>query len=185
MGAGSTQRVVVLTRGTRITEWIYVVMMVGAPLSGRLADRLGPRRPILAGPAAYTLGLWMLSGIGPGSALLLDVLPGLLIFAVGAAAFTALLVAPTFGALDDSQQGMASAVNNTMGQLAGLLAIAILPVAAGLSGVSLSSPEFALGHGTALRIGAAIAAASTIVAAITFRSTHGRGARVEARTAQD
>lgn len=149
---------------------IYLVMMVGAPMAGRIADRIGNRGPILGGLAAYTFGLWMLGGIGPGSGLLPDVLPGILILALGMATFTVPLVAATFGALDQADQGVASGVNNAMGQLAGLLAIAILPALAGLSGVSLSDPEFALGHATAMRIAAGLAGAATLVAAMTFVS---------------
>jgi hypothetical protein len=40
-------------------------------------------------------------------------------------------------------QGIASGVNNTVGQLAGLLMIAVLPAVAGLSGQSFSDPVFA------------------------------------------
>lgn len=148
---------------------IYLVMMIGAPLSGRLADRIGTERPTLAGLAVYTVGLWMLSGLGRGSTLFRDVLPGILVLALGMATFTPPLVAATFGALDQSDQGVASGVNNAMGQLAGLLAIATLPAAAGLSGASLSGPDFAAGHSTALRISAGIAAVATAVAAITVR----------------
>lgn len=131
---------------------IYLVMMIGAPLSGRLADKIGPRGPILVGLAVYALGLCMLSSIGPGSALLPNVVPGILVLALGMATFTSPLVSATFGALDPGDQGVASGVNNAMGQFAGLLAIAIIPAAAGLRGVHLSDPDFALGHTTALRI---------------------------------
>jgi predicted MFS family arabinose efflux permease len=101
----------------------YVVMTLGGPLSGKLADRIRPRTPTLVGLAVYGLDAWMLSGIASGSGLLSDVLPGLIVMAVGAATFATPLTTATLGALDETDQGVASGVNNAVGQLAGLLAI--------------------------------------------------------------
>jgi hypothetical protein len=61
------------------------------------------------------------------------------------ATFTAPLAALTLSSLDDADQGVASGVNNAMSQLAGLLAVVILPAVAGLSGVSFCDPAFAAG----------------------------------------
>jgi MFS family permease len=148
---------------------IYLVMMAGSPLAGRLAERVGPRRPILAGLGVYAFGLWMLSSIGPTSAVVPDVLLGVGVTAIGMATFTAPLAAVTMGSLDDADQGIASGVNNAMGQLAGLLAVVILPAVAGLGGVSFGEPAFASGYATALRATAVIAAAAIAVAAVTLR----------------
>ncbi len=93
---------------------------------------------------------------------------GILVMAVGMATFTAPLAAATMGALDEADQGVASAFNNTMGQLAGLLAIVLLPAAAGLSGVTFSDPAFALGYGRALLAVTLLAAACIPLAAWTF-----------------
>jgi EmrB/QacA subfamily drug resistance transporter len=148
---------------------LYLVMTVGSPWSGKLADRTGPRLPTLTGLMVYTAGLWLLSGIGPGSGLLSEVLPGLLVVACGTALFGPPLTSATLGALDDADQGIASGTNNAVGQLGGLLAIAVLPAAAGLSDAVVGGPAFAAGHTEALRIAAGIAAAATILAAVTFR----------------
>jgi hypothetical protein len=121
------------------------------------------------GLAVYTVGVWMLSGIGSGSGLLSDVLPGLIVVACGTALFGPPLTTATLGALDDADQGVASGANNAVGQLAGLLAIAVLPTAAGLSDAPVGGPVFAAGHTQALRITAGIAAAAVVLAAATFR----------------
>lgn len=147
---------------------IYLAMMAGSPLAGRLATRIGPRTPILVGLALYTLGLWLLSRIGHGSAVVTDVLPALAVMAVGMATFTAPLAAVTLGSLDDTDQGVASGVNNAMGQLAGLLGVVILPAIAGLGGVSFGDPAFAAGYGAALRATAVMAALAFVVAAVTL-----------------
>jgi EmrB/QacA subfamily drug resistance transporter len=148
---------------------LYLVMTLGSPWSGKLADRIGPTIPILGGLVVYTGGLWMLSGIGPGSTLLFDVLPGLIVVACGTALFGPPLMTATLGALDDTDQGIASGANNAVGQLGGLLAIAVLPAAAGLSDAMVGGAAFAAGHIQALRIAAGIAAAATVLAAVTLR----------------
>lgn len=149
---------------------IYLVMMIGSPLVGKFADRIGPRSPILGGLSVYACGLLLLSRIGPTSPVVPDVLLGILVMAVGMATFTAPLAAATMGALDEADQGVASAFNNIMGQLAGLLAIVVLPAAAGIGGVAFGDPAFALGYGRALTVVAVLAAFCIPAAAWTFPS---------------
>jgi EmrB/QacA subfamily drug resistance transporter len=160
---------------------IYLVMMAGSPLAGRLAERVGPHRPILVGLGVYTAGLWLLSTIGSTSAIVPDVLIAVGVMAIGMATFTAPLAAATMGSLEDADQGVASGVNNAMGQLAGLLAVVVLPAVAGLAGVSFSDPAFAAGYAAALRAAAGIAATAIVVAAVTLggkRTAAGGFARV-------
>ena len=71
---------------------------------------------------------------------------------------TAPVASATIGALDDSDQGVASAFNNMTGQLAGLLAIVLLPAAAGLAGVEFGDPSFASGYAQAMQVVAFLAA---------------------------
>jgi MFS family permease len=146
-------------------------MMAASPLAGRVAERIGPRPPILVGLGLYSAGLWVLSSIGPTSPVVPDVLAGVGTMAVGMATFTAPLLAVTMGSLDDADQGVASGVNNAAGQLAGLLAVVVLPAIAGLTGVSLSDPAFAAGYASALRAAAVIAGVGIAVAAFTLGGT--------------
>ena len=147
---------------------IYLVMMVGSPLAGRVADRIGPRWPIFLGLSVYAAGLLLLSRIGPTSSGIPDVVAGILVFAAGMALFTAPLATVTLSALDEGEQGVASGMNNTMGQLAGLLAVVILPAIAGLAGVGFGDPAFAVGYGRALGAAALIAITCIPIAAWAF-----------------
>jgi EmrB/QacA subfamily drug resistance transporter len=150
---------------------IYLVMMVGSPLAGRFAERVGPRPLILGGMAIYTTGLWLLSWIGPTSGVVSDVMVGVGVMALGMATFTAPLAAVTMGSLDEADQGVASGMNNAMGQLAGLLAVVVLPAVAGLAGVTFGDPAFAAGYGSALRAAAGLAGIGIVLVALTLGGT--------------
>ena len=150
---------------------LYLIMLVGSPLSGDLADKIGARVPVVVGLLVFAAGAWWLSTLESGSGYLTEILPGLVVLAVGLATFGAPLTAATLGAIGEDEQGIASGVNNTVGQMGGLLMIAVLPAAAGLSGSSFEGPAFAEGYETALRICALLALAAAAVAVITIRST--------------
>lgn len=93
----------------------------------------------------------------------------LAVFAAGMAMFTAPLAAATMGALSDEDQGIASGVNNAMGQLAGLLAIIVLPALAGLAGASsLGGAVLADAYPRALRAAAVLAVIGIPVALLTL-----------------
>lgn len=143
---------------------IYLTMMIGSPVAGRIAERFGPAWPILGGQAVYVVGLVMLSRIGPGSSNFPETLLAIEVFAVGMAAFSAPLAAVTLSAVSEAEQGLASGMNNAVGQLAGFLAIVVLPAAAGLGGVVLSDPSFAAGYTRGLVTAAGFAAAGLVVA---------------------
>ncbi|HEX6302380.1 MAG TPA: MFS transporter [Acidimicrobiia bacterium] len=134
---------------------------------GKLADRIGPRLPVLDGLLVYACGLLLLSGITAVSAVP-DAVAAILIMAVGMAIFSAPLAAVTMSALDETDQGVASAVNNVTGQLAGLLAVVLLPAATGLAGVRFSDPRFALGYGQTLLVLTVLAVARIPLAGWTF-----------------
>lgn len=150
---------------------LYVIMLVGSPLSGHLADRIGARIPVVIGLILFAAGAWWLSTLQSGSGYLTEIFPGVVVLAIGLATLGAPLTAATLGAAGDDEQGIASGVNNTVGQMGGLLMIAVLPAAAGLSGTSFEGPAFAEGYETAMRICALLALASAVVAVATIRTT--------------
>jgi EmrB/QacA subfamily drug resistance transporter len=172
-----------LVAGLMLTP-IYLVMMVGSPLAGRVADRIGPRWLIFVGLGIYAVGLLLLSRIGPTSTAVPDVVAAIVVFAFGMALFTAPLAAVTLSALDEGEQGVASGMNNAMGQLAGLLAIAILPAIAGLGGVGFGDPAFAEGYGRALGAAALIAIVCIPIAAWSFNARRTSAGRAREDSSQ-
>jgi hypothetical protein len=66
---------------------------------------------------------------------------------------------------------MASAVNNDVARAASLIAVAVLPAAAGLSGTDYLHPaEFSAGFGTASIISAGLCLAGGALAVVTIRN---------------
>ncbi len=156
---------------------IYLLMMVGSPLAGRLADRVGARLPVVGGLVVYASGLFLLSRIEAGSTVWPEAVLAVALASLGMSLFTAPVASASIGALDESDQGVASAFNNLTGQLAGLLAIVLLPAAAGLAGIEFGDPEFASGYGRALLVLTGLAVAGIPVALWAFAPRASRQAR--------
>ena len=157
-----------VTAGMLLTP-IYVVMMAGSPAAAAAAGRFGRRRVVVAGLAVYAGGLWLLSTVDAAATVPWGVLAPLAVFAVGMATFTAPLAAAAMSSLDDEDQGIASGVNNAMGQLAGLLAIIVLPALAGLAGTSrFAGPAFIAAYPRALQAAAVLATLAIPVALLTL-----------------
>jgi EmrB/QacA subfamily drug resistance transporter len=153
-----------ITAGMLLTP-IYLVMMAGSPVAAALAARHGRRRVVVAGLAVYAAGLWVLRTVDAAATLPWGVLVPLAVFAVGMAAFSAPLAAAAMSALDDEDQGIASGVNNAMGQLANMLGIIVLPALAGLAGASrFAGPAFSAAYPRALTAAAVLAALTIPVA---------------------
>ena len=149
---------------------LYLIMLVGSPQSGRLADKIGARVPIVAGNLILAAGIWWLSLVGAGSEFLPDIFPGMIVLALGLATLGAPLTSATLSAVGEHDQGIASGVNNTVGQLAGLLMIVVLPAVAGLSGKTFDSPEFADGYQLAMRFCTLLCLVAAGIAGFTIRS---------------
>jgi EmrB/QacA subfamily drug resistance transporter len=142
-------------------------MLVLSPRTGALAQRIGPRLPMTVGPLVVAAGMALLGGVDPGSTYWGDVFPGVLVLGLGLSLTVAPLTATVLGAVDDSHAGIASAINNSVARIAGLLAVAVLPAAAGLTaaqGLDLDD-----GFSRAMNIAAVLAAIGGVLAFLTIR----------------
>jgi EmrB/QacA subfamily drug resistance transporter len=120
---------------------ISVIMLVLSARSGKLAQRYGPRPFLVAGPIVIALAMIMYTRVTPGASYLLTVLPAVVVFGLGLTAVVAPVTATVLAAAEDRHAGVASGVNNAIARTGGLLAVAILPAAAGLSGESYADPD--------------------------------------------
>jgi EmrB/QacA subfamily drug resistance transporter len=156
-----------LTAGAALLP-VSVIMLVLSPVAGRVAARIGPRLPLVAGSVVAAAAMLLFSRIGPGSTYAEAFLPAAIVFGLGLGSLVAPLTAAVLGAVDQREAGVASAINNAAARLAGLLAAAALPLAAGLGGMTrLQGPEFAAGFRRAMWICAGLCAAGALVALLT------------------
>ncbi len=145
-----------------------VIMLIGSPWAGAIAERTGPRLPMTVGPLTAAAGLALMARITPGASYLEAVLPAVAVFGVGLTTTVAPLTAAVLAAVPENRAGTASGVNNAIARIAGLLAIAVLPVAAGIH-AGVGQP---LGHGfvVAMLIAAAVSATGGFIAVMTIHT---------------
>jgi EmrB/QacA subfamily drug resistance transporter len=110
-----------------------LVMFALSRRFGALADRLGPRLFMGVGPLVAACGLLLFQRIGVHVHYISDVLPGLLVFALGLSMTVAPLTAAVLAGAESSQAGIASGVNNAIARVAGLLGTAAVGAAVAAS----------------------------------------------------
>ena len=103
---------------------VTVVMFLLSTRFGALADRLGPRLFMGGGPLIAAAGLAWFARLDADVEYASDLLPGLLVFGLGLAMTVAPLTATVLADADEHNAGIASAVNNAIARVAGLVAIA-------------------------------------------------------------
>jgi EmrB/QacA subfamily drug resistance transporter len=159
-----------LQAGTSLLP-VTVIMLVLSSRSGALAARIGPRLQMSLGPVVLAGSLVLFTRIGGAGDYLSAVLPAVLLFGFGVAIIVAPLTSTALGAAPADHAGVASAVNNDVARAAGLIAVAVLPALAGITGQSYLHPA-ALAHGfkTAALMAAVFCAAGGVLAAATIRN---------------
>ncbi len=158
-----------LLAGTALLP-VTVLMLIFSARVGALGQRFGPRLFLTAGPLVSAVGVLMLRAIGPDAGYLVDVLPGAVVFGAGLTLTVAPLTATVLGAAPDRFAGVASGVNNAVARAAGLLAVAVVPVVAGLGGEDYTDPSaFGAGFRTAMLLCAVLLAAGGLVGLLTVR----------------
>ena len=85
-------------------------------------------------------GLLLWTRVEVGATYVEAVLPGAIVFGLGLACTVAPLTATIMASADSEHLGAASGVNNAIARLAGLLAVAILPIVVGLDVSAVRPP---------------------------------------------
>jgi len=119
---------------------VTLIMLALSAWAGALSQRIGPRIPMAAGPILAAVGVAGLTRMGPAASYVSDVLVPVSVFGCGLSLTVAPLTATALASVPESNAGLASGVNNAAARVAGLLAVAVLPLVAGLSGQSYTDP---------------------------------------------
>ena len=146
---------------------LTLIMLVLSARSGRLATRIGPRLQMSVGPVVVGVGLALLGRVSTDSSYWSGVLPAVLVFGLGLAITVAPLTSTALGAVPDEHSGLASAVNNDVARVGSLIAVAVLPALAGISGTSYLHPaELSSGFRSAVLMAGGLCVAAGALAAI-------------------
>lgn len=113
-----------LEAGLAMLPSIVIITVLSGP-AGALADRIGPRVPMVVGPLLVAAGMALLAVPGQNVSYVRDLLPGLALIGIGFACVVAPLTKSAL-AVDPRYSGAASGVNNAVSRVAGLVSIALL-----------------------------------------------------------
>ena len=151
-----------------------VLIILLAPIAGRVSDHIGPRWLMGAGMVLLSIAL-LLFGRLQADSTFWALLPGLLVGGVGMAITMAPTTSAAMGSVPVDKAGVGSAVINSMRQVGGSIGIAIMGalVATQLTAKSPADPRYALqfvdGYHLAVHVGAGLTLAGAVVAVLTVR----------------
>ncbi|CAL9508291.1 hypothetical protein SUDANB21_03595 [Streptomyces sp. enrichment culture] len=135
------------------------------------------------GPLLAAAGMLLMLRVGPDASYATDVLPALLVLGLGMVTLVAPLTASVLASVDTARAGLASGVNNAAARAAGLLAVAALPLLAGMGPESFRQPaRFDAAFDRAMLLCAGILVIGAVLAAATVRRPEPGCRRPECRT---
>jgi EmrB/QacA subfamily drug resistance transporter len=111
---------------------VTVIMFICSSYFGALSGKYGPRFFMGAGPLVSAAGFLMMLRVDSAVSYL-SLLPGILLFGFGLSITVAPLTTAILGSIDKKQAGIASAVNNAVARVAGLVGIAVIGLVVGTS----------------------------------------------------
>jgi EmrB/QacA subfamily drug resistance transporter len=148
-----------------------IIMLTVSPIAGRASARIGARVLMTSGATIAAIGMLLFARVQPHTSYLATIFPATVVFGFGLALLVAPLTSTVLGAVKESDTGIASGINNAVARLAGLIATAALPLAAGIGGeAKLAGAAFARGYARAMLICAGLCAAGALVSFLTVRS---------------
>ncbi|MFJ4904118.1 MFS transporter [Streptomyces sp. NPDC093249] len=148
-----------------------VLMLLLSARAGELGERIGPRIPLTVGPLLCAAGMLLMLRVGEHASYVRDVLPALLVLGLGMTALVAPLTATVLASVDVARAGLASGINNAAARAAGLLAVAALPLLAGMGPEAYrSAEEFGSTFRRAMPMCAGILVVGAVLAWTTLRT---------------
>ena len=147
-----------------------VLIILVAPMGGRLADRFGSRWLMTTGMSMLAVHLLLLTRLGESSSYGTTLLPSLVIGGIGIALVMTPASAAAMKAVSVDKAGVGSAVLNAFRQVGGSVGIALMgAIVAAQAGASRTPEAFVDGLHAALIVAALIALGGAIVSAVFVR----------------
>lgn len=143
---------------------VTLLLLALSSRAGGLGTRIGPRVPMTVGPLVCAGSVALLARLGPHAPYASAVLPGVVGLGLGLALTVAPLTSTALSAAPDRLAGTASGVNNAVARIAGLLAVAVLPLVAGVGSTLTDAATLAPAHRTAMLVCAGLLAAGGLLA---------------------
>jgi len=165
---------------------LTAIMLALSARSAALSAKIGPRLQMTVGPLVIAAGMALFARVHGDGDYFSQVLPAVLVLGFGLAIIVAPLTATALSAAPAEHSGIASAVNNDVARTASLIAVAVLPALAGITGDAYLHPaKLTQGFHTAVLIAAAAAAAGGLLAAVTITNPAKGPAKGPAKEAED
>ena len=149
---------------------ISIAMVLLSRAVGKLMDKHGAGPLLASAPFLIAGGLFWLAQVPADGTYFRHVLPPLVILSTGMGFFIAPLTTVALNAAGEGRSGLASAVNNTMSRVAGLVSVAMMGVlltngftkslAANLAALGLDAEQLSLINGQVQRLAALVPPAS-------------------------
>jgi EmrB/QacA subfamily drug resistance transporter len=152
-----------LEAGLRVLPWTLVPMFV-APVAGILSDRIGGGPIMAVGLALQATALAWIAAVVDADVAYSSLVGAFVLGGLGQGLFFAPSASVVLGAVDPRQKGKASGINNAIRELGGVFGVAVLASVFSHSGGYASPEQFVEGLQPAMWIGAAVVAASALVA---------------------
>jgi EmrB/QacA subfamily drug resistance transporter len=111
---------------------VTIIMFFLSSRFGALAGRFGPRLFMTFGPIVASLGFLLMLRVGADAVYWTQLFPGVVVFGLGLSMTVAPLTSAVLASIRKEQAGIASAVNNAVSRIAGLVAIAAIGLVTGV-----------------------------------------------------
>lgn len=136
-----------------------LILAVASPAAGAFAGRIGPRWPLIIGPLVVALGFLLAIRMGEAHSYWRDVMPAIIVIALGMAGAVAPLTTAVLMSVDQYHVGAASGLNSAVARTGGLVATALIgPV------LITTGPSLATAFGVAAICAAVLSAGASLSA---------------------
>lgn len=153
-----------------------IATMIIAPIATKLLAVIGPRPMLIVGPLIAAAGLFLLSGITPDGAYLVQIAPALVLLGIGMGFVFIPLQNVALTGVAPHDAGVASAVTNSAMQIGGSIGLSVFTAvyAASVGGhaqADLSARQLTDAYGWIFIVASIFMVAAAVIAALMIRTT--------------